>query len=100
MSLKSSVGKCQYNCITSLYAIERCLRNRRACLARMRFPALDERLQAFAQSSDWFIELFMSRLIVVEKVMTKFYGVQQIKKYVPTIINVVRERKYTVNPVV
>ena len=66
----------------------------------MRFPALDERLQAFAQSSDWFIELFMSRLIVVEKVMTKFYGVQQIKKYVPTIINVVRERKYTVNPVV
>ena len=28
-------------------------------------------------------------MIVVEKVMTKFYGVGQIKKYVPTIVNVV-----------
>ena len=28
-------------------------------------------------------------MIVVEKVMTKFYGVDQIKKYVPTIVNMV-----------
>lgn len=29
-------------------------------------------------------------MIVVEKMMTKFYGVDQIKKYVPTIVNMVR----------
>ena len=28
-------------------------------------------------------------LIVVEKIMTKFYGINQIKKYVPTIVNMV-----------
>ena len=28
-------------------------------------------------------------MIVVEKLMTKFYGVDQIKKYVPTIVNMV-----------
>ena len=28
-------------------------------------------------------------MIVVEKMMTKFYGVDQIKKYVPTIVNMV-----------
>ena len=28
-------------------------------------------------------------MIVVEKEMTKFYGVDQIKKYVPTIVNMV-----------
>ena len=29
-------------------------------------------------------------MIVVEKMMTKFYGVDQIKKYVPTIVNMVK----------
>ena len=28
-------------------------------------------------------------MIVIEKTMTKFYGVDQIKKYVPTIVNMV-----------
>ena len=53
----------------------------------------------FPRSSDMSRQRTIESLIVVEKVMTKFYGVDQIKKYVPTIINVVRERKYRVNSV-
>ena len=49
------------------------------------------------RSSDMSRQRTIESMIVVEKVMTKFYGVDQIKKYVPTIVNVVRERKYTVN---
>ena len=30
-------------------------------------------------------------MIVVEKVMTKFYGAEAIKTYVPTIVNIVRQ---------
>ena len=47
----------------------------------------------FRRSSDLSRQRTIESMIVVEKVMTKFYGVQQIKKYVPTIVNVVREIK-------
>ena len=30
-------------------------------------------------------------MVVVEKVMTKFYGVEAIRTYVPTLVNIVRE---------
>ncbi|XP_068740000.1 A disintegrin and metalloproteinase with thrombospondin motifs 6-like [Montipora capricornis] len=42
----------------------------------------------FRRSSDLSRQRTIESMIVVEKVMTKFYGVQQIKKYVPTIVNV------------
>ncbi|XP_067058083.1 A disintegrin and metalloproteinase with thrombospondin motifs 6-like [Acropora muricata] len=42
----------------------------------------------FRRSSDLTRQRTIESLIVVEKVMTKFYGVEQIKTYVPTIINV------------
>lgn len=45
----------------------------------------------FRRSSDMNRQRTIESMIVVEKVMTKFYGVQQIKRYVPTIVNVVRE---------
>lgn len=45
----------------------------------------------FRRSSDMNRQRTIESMIVVEKVMTKFYGVEQIKRYVPTIVNVVRE---------